>query len=207
MVWHGGVFQSESAKQLHFGTYETLWIDWRYLHAITDATGVVFTINDRTVCIKIKRKVKPSVFYFKKTINRIEPWGFIECWIVEALPQMYEKRLCFRLPRGMRKIENGFLDFNVYSPFLFRRNRSLNRKESVQIWKTWRYGLCLTNSEQTDVFCFNELTLDGWDDRNSCPWTWWTVENVLQQILKGTGLTYKFGEIWSWFNRRIRKRM
>ena len=45
-------FQSESAKQLHFSgrmkRYEQIE---DILHAITDATGVVFTINDRTVCV------------------------------------------------------------------------------------------------------------------------------------------------------------
>ena len=45
-------FQSESAKQLHFSGHMKRYEQIEYiLHAITDATGVVFTINDRTVCV------------------------------------------------------------------------------------------------------------------------------------------------------------
>ncbi len=46
------VFQSESVKKLHFsGHMERYEQIEDILHAITDATGVVFTINDRTVCV------------------------------------------------------------------------------------------------------------------------------------------------------------
>ena len=45
-------FQSESAKQLHFSGHMKRYEQIEdILHAITDATGVVFTINDRTVCV------------------------------------------------------------------------------------------------------------------------------------------------------------
>ena len=45
-------FQSESAKQLHFSGHMKRYEQIEdILHAITDATGVVFTINDRTVCL------------------------------------------------------------------------------------------------------------------------------------------------------------
>ena len=45
-------FQSESAKQLHFSGHIKRYEQIEdILHAITDATGVVFTINDRTVCV------------------------------------------------------------------------------------------------------------------------------------------------------------
>ena len=45
-------FQSESAKQLHFSGHMKRYGQIEdILHAITDATGVVFTINDRTVCV------------------------------------------------------------------------------------------------------------------------------------------------------------
>ena len=45
-------FQSESAKQLHFSGHVKRYEQIEdILHAITDATGVVFTINDRTVCV------------------------------------------------------------------------------------------------------------------------------------------------------------
>ncbi len=45
-------FQSESAKRLHFSGHMKRYeqID-EILHAITDATGVVFTINGKTVCV------------------------------------------------------------------------------------------------------------------------------------------------------------
>ena len=45
-------FQSESAKKLHFSGHMKRYEQIEdILHAITDATGVVFTINDRTVCV------------------------------------------------------------------------------------------------------------------------------------------------------------
>ena len=45
-------FQSESAKQLHFSGHMKRYEQIEdILHAITDATGVVFPINDRTVCV------------------------------------------------------------------------------------------------------------------------------------------------------------
>lgn len=44
-------FQSESASSCIFRTYERYEQIEDILHAITDATGVVFTINDRTVCV------------------------------------------------------------------------------------------------------------------------------------------------------------
>ena len=45
-------FQSESAKQLHFSGHMKRYEQIEdILHAITDATGVVFTTNDRTVCV------------------------------------------------------------------------------------------------------------------------------------------------------------
>ncbi|WP_462372532.1 FecR family protein [Butyricimonas faecihominis] len=45
-------FQSESAKQLHFSGHMKRYEQIEdILHAITDTTGVVFTINDRTVCV------------------------------------------------------------------------------------------------------------------------------------------------------------
>ena len=45
-------FQSESAKQLHFSGHMKRYEQIEdILHAITDATGVVFTITDRTVCV------------------------------------------------------------------------------------------------------------------------------------------------------------
>ena len=45
-------FQSESAKKLHFsGHMKRCEQIEDILHAITDATGVVFTINDKTVCV------------------------------------------------------------------------------------------------------------------------------------------------------------
>jgi len=45
-------FQSESAKKLHFSGHMKRYEQVEdILHAITDATGVVFTINDRTVCV------------------------------------------------------------------------------------------------------------------------------------------------------------
>ena len=45
-------FQSESAKQLHFSGHMKRYEQIEdILHAITDATGVVFTINDRTVWV------------------------------------------------------------------------------------------------------------------------------------------------------------
>ena len=45
-------FQSESSKQLHFSGHMKRYEQIEdILHAITDATGVVFTINDRTVCV------------------------------------------------------------------------------------------------------------------------------------------------------------
>lgn len=45
-------FQSESAKKLHFSGHMKRYEQIEdILHAITDATGVVFTINDKTVCV------------------------------------------------------------------------------------------------------------------------------------------------------------
>ena len=45
-------FQSESAKKLHFSGHMKRYEQIEdILHAITDATGVVFTINGRTVCV------------------------------------------------------------------------------------------------------------------------------------------------------------
>lgn len=45
-------FQSESAKGLHFSGHMKRYEQIEdILHAITDATGVVFTINERTVCV------------------------------------------------------------------------------------------------------------------------------------------------------------
>ena len=45
-------FQSESAKQLHFSGHMKRYEQIEdILHAITDATGGGFTINDRTVCV------------------------------------------------------------------------------------------------------------------------------------------------------------
>lgn len=45
-------FQSESVKKLHFSGHMKRYEQIEdILHAITDATGVVFTINGRTVCV------------------------------------------------------------------------------------------------------------------------------------------------------------
>ena len=45
-------FQSESVKSLHFSGHMKRYEQIEdILHAITDATGVVFTINGRTVCV------------------------------------------------------------------------------------------------------------------------------------------------------------
>lgn len=45
-------FQSESVKKLHFSGHMKRYEQIEdILHAITDATGVVFTINGSTVCV------------------------------------------------------------------------------------------------------------------------------------------------------------
>lgn len=110
---------------------------------------------------------------------------------------MKKKRLCFRLPRGMReKIEKVMklfwilmclFTFSVSANTLAQQERvSLNLKDVAV------RALFDEIQRQTNLyFVFNTELTDRLGQlsvnvKNE------TVENVLQQILKGTGLTYKF---------------
>ena len=110
---------------------------------------------------------------------------------------MKKKRLCFRLPRGMReKIEKVMklfwilmcvFTFSVSAESLAQQERvSLNLKDVAvralfdEIQRQTNLYFVF-NTELTDRL--GQLSVNVKDE---------TVENVLQQILKGTGLTYKF---------------
>ena len=110
---------------------------------------------------------------------------------------MKKKRLCFRLPRGMReKIEKVMklfwilmclFTFSVSANTLAQQERvSLNLKDVAvrtlfdEIQRQTNLYFVF-NTELTDRL--GQLSVNVKDE---------TVENVLQQILKGTGLTYKF---------------
>lgn len=113
--------------------------------------------------------------------------------MLNLLPQMYEKkRLCFRLPRGMReKIEKVMklfwilmclFTFSVSANTLAQQERvSLNLKDVAV------RALFDEIQRQTNLyFVFNTELTDRLGQlsvnvKNE------TVENVLQQILKGTG--------------------